>query len=323
MRKSSLVIAGTAWAVLLVCQSLPVLAAGSKAGIEISPVYQNVSLGTNQPSVTNYVTLVNSTPVPESFALSTVDFGSLNETGGVAFLGTSSSSYARKYGLSRWMKLNESSVTLTPGQSTNIALTIENSPSLSYGGHYGAILATAQTAPSGSKISAHVGVLEVLSSLFLLVKAGGPMPNLRVISQRVEDRFLQMPTQIDTLFQDQGDVHVVPRGVINITDPTGKLVARGALDVNSSAILPATLRKYSTPLLQLTSAWLPGYYKVSMVYRYDGTTATKTFVSGFWYFDFAGLWILVFLVLVLVCAGALYVSRKRWMPRLKWRRSGK
>ena len=269
------------------------------------------------------MSIANGTPVPQLFTLSTVDFGSLNETGGVAFLGTSSSSYAQKYGLSRWMKLSQPSVTLSPGQNVTIGVTLENSTLLSYGGHYGAVLAKAETAPSGSRAGAHVGVIEELSSLFLLVKAGGPLPNLRVISQRVESKFLQMPSVVDNVFQDQGDVHVVPRGVINITDPTGKLVERGALDVNSGAILPQTLRQYSTPLLRLTSAWLPGYYHVAAVYRYDGITATKTFVTGFWYVNFLALWVAVFLVLVFVVGAGLYTKRRLWLPRLTRGRFGR
>jgi hypothetical protein len=121
-------------------------------------------------------------------------------------------------------------------------VTIDNSSSLTPGGHYGAILATAQTAPTDKPMQARVGVLAVLSSLILLVKDGGPPPNLDLKSQTISGRGLQLPSQVDQQFVNAGDVHVVPRGVVQVIDPAGHVVERGALNVNSGIILPAIRR---------------------------------------------------------------------------------
>ena len=244
------------------------------------------------------LTLSNDTGVSQAFKLSTEDFGSLNQSGGVAFLGTSSSGYAQTYGLSKWMQLSQSAVTLAAGASTNIFVTITNSSSLDTGGHYGAVLATALTAPNGAAAKSRIGVLEVLSSLLLLIKSGGPPPDLTLDTQSVDRQGVFFPTQVQQLFQNLGDVHVVPRGTIDIRDPLGHLVERGAMNVDSGIILPQTSRHYSTPLMQLASAWMPGEYSVLTTYRYDGSNVIKTWSGQFWYVGSPLLWLLVAAVLL-------------------------
>ena len=269
----------------------------------ISPFYQNVSIAQYQPSARYVLTLSNTSSVVQTFRLTTQDFGSLNQSAGVAFL-NSSSTYAKKYGLAAWMQLDQEAVTIPASASSQVTVTINNSPSLTPGGHYGAILATAQSAPTDKPTQPRVGVLAVLSSLILLIKGGGAPPNLDLQSQTVYGRGLGLPSQVDQQFVNAGDIHVVPRGVVQVLDPTGRVVERGALNVNSGIILPGTERSYNTPLAELASAWMPGNYKVLTTYRYDGTIATKTFSSQFWYISAVQLWVLL---TILMAAGAVAV----------------
>jgi hypothetical protein len=283
-------------------------------GIGISPTYQNVTIGNSQPSATYYMTLANNTTVAESFKLSTVDFGSLNDSGGVAFLGDSSGSFAQKYGLAKWMTLGESALIISPGASEKVSVTVNNAPSLSVGGHYGAVLATVNTTSSANAPKSRVGVIEVLSSLILLIKAGGPMPDLQLISEKLNANIFEIPTDVSTKFQNEGDVHVVPRGIVEIHDPTGRIVARTSINIGSGIILPSTVRQYSTPLMRLAASRLPGYYHAVTTYRYDGTMATKTFTTGFWYIGSEstwGIWLVLFSLLV---AGAWVIKEHgvRW-----------
>jgi len=283
-------------------------------------VFQNVTIGQDQPQAQYVLTLSNDTGVSQAFKISTEDFGSLNQSGGVAFLGTSSSGYAQTYGLSKWMQLSQTAVTLAAGASTNIFVTITNSSSLATGGHYGAVLATALTAPNGAAAKSRIGVLEVLSSLLLLVKSGGPPPNLTLLAQTVDRQGILFPSQVQQLFKNQGDVHVVPRGTIDIRDPLGHLVARGAMNINSGIILPQTARRYDVSLMQLASAWMPGEYSVLTTYRYDGSNATKTWTGQFWYFGSPLLWLLVAAVLLLAAAIIWWFRRHPLRLRLRLRR---
>jgi hypothetical protein len=288
---------------------------GSSASIGISPVYQNVSIAAHQPSSHYVVTLSNGTGTDQAFKLSVVDFGSLNESGGVAFLGTSSSTFAQKYGLSKWLSLDQNALTVPAGESVQIGVTVTNSESLSPGGHYGAILATALTAPNGPPVGPRVGVLEVLSSLLLLVKGGGPLPDLRLVSQSVDAQGLHMPSQVEDRFQNAGDVHVVPRGVVEVRDPFGRLVERAALNEDSGIILPQTFRRYEAPLMQLATVWTPGRYSVVTTYRYDGTQTTKVFSSSFWYIGSVKTWAALLVAVVIFASGLWWFRRKRKTSR--------
>jgi hypothetical protein len=272
------------------------------------------------------LTLSNKTGVDQAFKLTTVDFGSLNESGGVAFLGESSSDFAQKYGLTSWMKLERDAVTVPAGGSIDAVVTVDNSSGLRPGGHYGAVLATALTAPNGPPARSRVGVLEVLSSLILLVKDGGPTPDLRLVSQTVDKSGLKIPTQVEHRFRNAGGQHVVPRGVAEVRDPAGRLVERGALNENSGVILPQTFRRYQTPLMKVARIWLPGRYTVRTSYRYDGGTATKQLASGFWYVGAGSVWLAAAAVMLLGAAAVWWLLRRGrlWhLPGVRaWRRSG-
>lgn len=284
----------------------------AETGFVVSPAYQNVSIGQSQEQAHYEVTLTNSTGTDQAFKLSTVDFGSLNDSGGVAFLGSSTSSFAKKYGLSNWMKLDADTVTVPAGKDVQIGVSVLNSDTLTSGGHYGAILATAQTAPNGPAMQPRVGVFEVLSSLLLLIKQGGAPPSLIATSQSANGGWWNMPSTVTDRFQNQGNVHVTPRGVIEVTDPLGRVVERGSINVDSGIILPQMYRKYTTSLYTMAKPRIPGHYLVKLTYRFDGTTDTKVFTSSFWYFGPPGLGILAGLIalLAVVVAGIWWRRRQ-------------
>ena len=305
-------------AALLLCGSTAVLADPQQSAVySISPIAQNVNLPQNAPQAHYVVTLSNSSDTAQTFKLSVLDFGALNESGGVAFLGTSSSQFAQQFGLASWVTLDRSEVSVPGGASTDIGVTINNSASLRPGGHYAAVLATAQTAPGGAASSPRVGVVEVLSSLLLLIKGGAPPPDLRLISQHVDRQGLSLPSTVTQRFYDAGDEHVVPRGVITVTDPLGHLVERAVINENSGVILPQTYRQYSASLMQLTSAWTPGIYHVQAAYRNDGTQSTKTYVSSFWYIPKSYLLAAVFIVLLVTAGIAYWYLHKRTKLKAK------
>jgi hypothetical protein len=300
----------------IVISTAPVDAASG--GYSIAPFVQDVTIAQTQPSVKETVTISNNTTQATEFKLSTENFGSLNNTGGVAFLGTSASGFAQRHGLSDWMSLDQTDVTVPAGGNVEVGVTIQNSPLMSFGGHYGAVIATAQTAPTGPVTKNRVGVLEELSSLILLIKEGGPPPDLVLLSQTVPPAIGSLPTSETDNFSNEGDVHVVPRGITTMYDPLGREVMGGALNVNSSTILPGMVRTYSTPLMKLANAWMPGEYKLVTDYRYDGTETTKKFVTYFWYSGSSLLWGVV-AVALLVMGGGLGVIRRFGirMPKLR------
>lgn len=284
----------------------PAVSQAAAGTFSITPAFQDVKLTATQTQTVFKLTLANHTPFDQSFKLSSADFGSLDETGGVAFLGTPKSELDHPYGLSPWMTLEKDIVFVPSGKSADILVTINNRSSLAPGGHYGAVLATAIT-DTGETFTgdAGVGVRQILSSLVLLTKEGGGDPKLTLVSQTTDAHSWRLPTHIDQRFQNSGNLHVVPRGVVVVRDPAGRVVERAAMNEDSSVILPQSFRRLTASFIGVATAWLPGRYTITSTYRYDGSDATSTLVSSFWYGGATLLW-MVLAGILLLSAGLIY-----------------
>jgi hypothetical protein len=264
-------------------------AAASSSGFVVSPAFQEVKVAAKTPQVQYELKLSNHTTSDQNFRLSVVDFGALDEEGGVAFLGTPARELDHKYGLASWMVLEKDAVFVPAGGAVEVLVTIDNRVSLAPGGHYGAVLATAVN-EFGQPLSNSVGVKQVVSSLVLAIKDGGVTPDLRLVGQTANGSWGRLPTRVEHRFQNAGNVHVVPRGVVAVRDSLGRVVERGALNEESAAVLPESFRRYKTPLVRVGRSWLPGVYAVATTYRYDGTDQTKTLVTRFWYAGEVVVW---------------------------------
>jgi len=277
--------------------------AASSRGFVISPAFAQLEVRTSQSQVLYALSLRNLTAVDQSFRLSVVDFGSLDEEGGVAFLGQPATEMEHRYGLASWMTLERELVFIPAGEAVQVKATIENKQSLAPGGHYGAILATAVTDTGQAATDPRVGIKQVLSSLVLVAKEGGAVPVLKLASQHHDGGWWLLPRMVDHRFQNAGNVHLVPRGTVEVKSPVGAVVKRGALNEASSVILPESFRRYKTPLLAVASALFPGWYTVVTKYRYDGTEQTKTLVSSFWYAGTIVGWAVILVVMLAVFGG--------------------
>lgn len=270
----------------------PAPARAQNQGFIVSPAFQEIILTTGQPQTQYVLQLSNTTARDQNFQLSVVDFGSLNESGGVAFLGTPATELENRYGLAAWMSLGTNSVFLAAGKSSQIIVTIANRPSMSPGGHYGAILATAVSdTGKATGNDSRVNLRQVLSSLVLLTKDGGITANLELVNQSFDRSGFRLPSLATQRFQNTGNVHLVPRGTVVIRDPLGRAIARGALNDGSGSILPDSFRRYQTPIKSIATAWLPGNYQAVTTYRYDGTEQTKTLTTSFWYMGLGIVWL--------------------------------
>ncbi len=284
-------------------------------GFTVSPAFQDVRIKANQPGVPYVLQLSNNTPADQSFRLNVVDFGALDEQGGVAFLGQPATELEHEYGLASWMKLEKDTVIVPAGKSVQIPVTIENRPTLAPGGHYGAVLATAATDTGRSIDEPRVGIKQVLSSLVLAVKEGGAQQNLMLVSQKSDAGWAHLPTRVEHRFQNVGNVHLIPYGTVEVQDLAGRVVARGALNQESAVVLPETPRRYKTPLVSVGSAWLPGQYRIVTTYRYDGSSATKVLNTSFWYAGGLVVWLII--IFVALAIGGFIWWWRWWRPKRK------
>lgn len=289
---------------LFACVALPVSAATTGSGITITPAFQDIVLDQTGQEVEFFATVTNDTTNPVTLRLSVLDFGSLDESGGVAFLGASND-LERKYSLASWMRPEKDVVTTVPGETQKIKVTIENRDSLGPGGHYGALTFTTEdvTQSDGNN---NIAVKQLFSSLVFVKKIGGEIYSLDLSEKEFSYNLMRLPEKIRLRFRNDGNIHLVPRGIVTVTDPLGRLVAKGIINEESALILPETFRVYPVRLKSLATQFMPGRYTFDIAYRYDGreefstVTLTANFIPA----------IVLVLVLVSVAGIGWYAIRK-------------
>jgi hypothetical protein len=111
---------------------------------------------------------------------------------------------------------------------------------------------------------------------------------------------LSLPHSVDLNFQNVGNTHLVPRGIVKVFDPSGKTVSQGTINESSSIILPQARRLYTTPLRSLISISKPGKYKIEVDFRFDGIDQVRAYQSSFWYISLP--WLISIILLIGIVA---------------------
>lgn len=257
-------------------------ATNEQNGIGISPALQQLNVLPGDSGRTFTITVFNHTKSAKIIALSTKDFGSLNDTGGVLL--KNDPSYAKRFGLASWLQLEKTRFTLLPGASEAVQARVENRTDLQPGGHYGAVIATVdgKDTATGNIVNVH----QELLSLVLVTKTGGEHYDLALKSLSHNGNWLHLPDDIRLHFQNPGNVHVVPRGTVRLERFGGKVISTGIINTESAFILPGSSRDIYVPMQKVGRQQTPpGDYRIVVEYRYEGIQKTARHTVKFRYLD--------------------------------------
>lgn len=295
---------------LIAVMLLPARAEGAGArGIGLSPGMQELVLQEGAESASFPVAVTNLTDTAVNLQLSLLDFGALDESGGVAFLGRSGQD-TTDYGLRQWMRLEKDMIALEPGQSEEIQVTIINQDSLRPGGHYGAVVVSvADSAVSGGE---SVAVHPAASTLVLLKKTGGEIELLKLNSIFTNSSLINLPKSAELTFENTGNIHLVPRGTVELYGPTGTKISSSVINESSAYVLPESSRLFQQELTRGSQPWLPGKYRLVTTWRFDGRDAVETVEKTYWYIGKLVLYLLVGASLLFVLI--LYIKYRRRPP---------
>jgi hypothetical protein len=271
--------------VVWLMQIKPVIAADN-GGIYLSPPFEEIEINNEKSEVEFELEIGNNSQTSQVFDLSVVDFGSLDESGGVAFLTTNTDNSQKKYALASWIVLEKSEVIVAFGEKEKVKVTILNKESLSPGGHYGAVLVTYRNEerPEGDK----VGINQSMASLIYVQKSGGETKNLILRNVNWKDPLFRVIKKVELRFENNGNVHLVPRGKIEISY-LGKLVAKGIINEGSAIILPESFRRLEVEIDWFSKWKWPGIYSVEIDYRFDGNETFKKDKNSFFYVGIEGI----------------------------------
>ena len=231
--------------------------------ITVSPAIKELTFGPGILNSTVDVVVTNSTSHPFSGTLRLVDFKALDQYGGIT-LGQAGVPLDQ-YGLANWMTVpGGPNVNLAAGQSIHLPVLVQNRDDLTPGGHYGAVVLSAGSGTTNNNISFN----QQLTALIFLKKLGGDRSGLELES--ITPKESDVPSSVALRFKSTGNVFVLPRGYVTVTDPAGKLVAKGIINPDSAFVLQGTSRVLITIMQPVADAKLVGTYKITAYYRYVG-----------------------------------------------------
>lgn len=206
--------------------------------LRVAPAVQEVILKENEKSKDILITYTNNTGKDIQLSLSSMDFKQSDDLGKIGFL-SESSGYS--YSLSSFLSLQADEVQLRPEESKQVVVRIENRQDISPGGHYAAIVAKIN---SDAKQGA-TAISPSISSLILVNKQGGERYNLSLKSVGWPDGpvVFSLPKTSVYTFQNEGNVHLVPHGRVDVSDMFHRPLAKGVVNESSARVFPESIRQ--------------------------------------------------------------------------------
>jgi hypothetical protein len=245
-----------------------------KAGITISPPIQKLTLGPGLSEANTYIDVTNTTDHAFTASIVLVDFKSLSENGGLTLGQVNVPLW--KYGLANWMQITgDPRLSLAPGETRRVAVTIQNRDDLIPGGHYGAVIFAGDSKGTTSLDENQIGFSQNLASLLFVKKLGGEKYGLTVSSVTI-DRKHELPESVSIDFHSTGNVYVIPRGYIEVIDSRGTLVERGTINESSIIIMQGNSQHFITLLRPTAESNANGQFKLVVHYRYAGQADYQT-----------------------------------------------
>ncbi|HXH26954.1 MAG TPA: hypothetical protein VNG90_03585 [Candidatus Acidoferrum sp.] len=301
-------------ALLSVCCLVMVTEASALAsvptpGITASPALEQLSLKQGQSTLSFTTQVTNNTNVAIAVDIHAQDFTSLNQNGGVNFLGSNDN----PHGLASSMHIGTKQLKLEPGQSQTLNFTITDADALSTGGHYGAIVYRIL----GPDLTPYntVTVNQAVTTLVFLTTASQGTQELKLASPVVGRYASTFPTSFEAVFANTGNTQTAARGLIQILDHAKKVVSQGVINADSGLILPGSERLFAVNMRPLTTAYLwPGVYTAKISYHYLGQTTFSVEDETFLYVGWQQI-VLALFALLLLLSGVGILLKKTWLKR--------
>jgi hypothetical protein len=173
----------------------------------------------------------------------------------------------------RTMLFAENSVlTLGAGETKPQTISVQDGVALAPGSQVATLMVGQQAAPGQG-----VGVAANVRLPLTIIKQDGAITNFGVLGVSTPGFALSIPETVTVHLKNTGNMTVIPRGYVTVTSPNGTTVAQGTVNSSSLALSPGRDFKLQTPLTKLTSATLPGPYRLAVHYGLgSGQTGQQT-----------------------------------------------
>jgi hypothetical protein len=174
--------------------------------------------------------------------------------------------------LAGWITVPTGPLVIKREQTITIPIAITVPIDAAPGGHYAAIL-IGNRAPQGSREESALSVTSSIASLIMLRVAGTVIEQGRIRDFATEHAVYQTPqAQLSLRFENQGNVHLQPKGNITIYNMFGK--KRGVIPINQGGdygnVMPGSIRKFTYSWQADAGVWDIGRYRAEATLGYGG-----------------------------------------------------
>jgi hypothetical protein len=223
---------------------------------------------------TQVIKVRNESTETKTVKISLRDFVVTDDKGTPVFLDNSDSENNR-WAASSWIQVSPSSVTIKPGETKSLTLTVLPPANALPGGHYAAVIYTPDSSSvgngTGASIQTNVGTL-------VYVTIPGNINQSANVQLFTAPKFSEFgPINFKATVKNSSDVHIQPTGSIVINNWFGGQTAKLAL--KETNIFPYTTRSFENTL---DKKWLFGRYKASLNAVYGTAGGIITATIFFW-----------------------------------------
>lgn len=288
--------------------------ATGNVGIQVSAPIYNFSIDPGE-SAQEIVKVRNVGDTVRTFYPEVFDFKPLNETGTPEFIiDAQDDSYI--YSLSSWIKISTEGIKLAPNESSALNFVINVPADAESGGHYAGILfGTSPPKVGGTQIA----ISNKVGSLILVRVAGDASEQANVEEFSTPKSFLENgPVSFTVRINNTGNVHLQPKGNIEIKNTFGKTVETITVNKDSANILPNSIRSFlDNEGDNLT--WSPGgltigKFTANLTLAYGDPTKNLTDTISFWIVPWKILLALLLLLIIIILVTVFLVKKyNRWI----------
>lgn len=307
MKKLTLLIRYSALIVFAVLVAIPYSVNANQStnqkGITVAPAVVSIVLEVNDTQNTAKVGVTNNT---QNRVTLTAQVKGVDESNGVL-----APSKKLDNNLQDIITIDKSEFSLDAGESTEITISVKNSTALNPGGTYTSLVVGQVQESTGN-----VNVRSAVAAGIFITKQQGAARVLKLNSFDINRILLNEPSSVTLGFKNEGNVLIVPRGVVSTID-NNNLYQKGVINKESLTVYPGKEVKLEVPLLNVKSAIKPSHQNIIVQYRFDGSDDIKSVTKTIWYIPIY-IYILVLVIFLLCLIVFILLNKRKNNKRIKY-----
>ncbi|MEX0621934.1 MAG: hypothetical protein WD187_03000 [Candidatus Woykebacteria bacterium] len=250
----------------------------------------------------------------ETFYPEVFDFRASGETGTPAFI-LDSQAETYTYSLAAWITISKQPITLKPNESTALNFTINVPKNAEPGGRYAGVLFGTAPPTAGAN---QVAISNKVGSLVLVRVSGDAKEEASVEEFSTPKNFYREgPVDFVARIKNTGNVHVIPKGNIDIKDTFGRKVASLPVNEKNGNVLPESIRRFdkdSSNLIWEPGGFTVGRYTATLALTYGDPAKNLTAQVTFWVVPWVQLLIIALAVIIVILLLIFLVKRyNKWV----------